>query len=247
VSLVAVNGPLWSNYSAHIGPSRTVAGRVLSTQEGRHRPRVAPDSAIKVSQVIRPFTHSARRPDDPPRGWAPQQRWRRLRPHGGRRRSPGGRRGLAHHRRRHHGGRPAWYRWRCRPGPGDPSAHKAPRTSTDQQQQQGRHGDLPPGGLAVAGSLSIARQHGEALTWSKSRRCGRAGSPALTATIPRIRHPDASKNQITHAYHRRATRRIDSLLIIGLLEHIRGAMRVTALRMERQDFRACEPRNTGSW
>jgi hypothetical protein len=122
-----------------------------------------------------------------------------------------------------------------------------PRTSTDQQQQQGRHGDLPPGGLAVAGSLSIARQHGEALTWSKSRRCGRAGSPALTATIPRIRHPDASKNQITHAYHRRATRRIDSLLIIGLLEHIRGAMRVTALRMERQDFRACEPRNTGSW
>src|SRR5664280_451146 len=37
-------------------PPRTVACRGVSTPEGRHQPRVAPNSAIKVSQIIRPFT-----------------------------------------------------------------------------------------------------------------------------------------------------------------------------------------------
>jgi hypothetical protein len=37
-------------------PPRTVACRGVSTPEGRHQPRVAPNSAIKVSQIVRPFT-----------------------------------------------------------------------------------------------------------------------------------------------------------------------------------------------
>src|SRR5664279_4376082 len=56
LSLVTVNGSLCSNYLAHIGPSWTVVSRGASTPEGRHRPRVAPDSATKVSQIIRTFT-----------------------------------------------------------------------------------------------------------------------------------------------------------------------------------------------
>ena len=49
-------------------PSRTVACRVVSMQEGRHRPQVAPDSAIKVSQIVRRFTthhKQAFQPRDP--------------------------------------------------------------------------------------------------------------------------------------------------------------------------------------
>ena len=56
VSQNPVNGSLCSNFLAHIGPSWTVTSRGASTPEGRHRPRVAPDSATKVGQIIRTFT-----------------------------------------------------------------------------------------------------------------------------------------------------------------------------------------------